>query len=151
MGDESETDSHIHPSSLRHHPSIPMQSRPIRSQIYLPVLRFGITDEDWGLVLLAGVLGYAVPFFLNIRIYQLPVELLGWLICMGVSILILNLIRRKQRPSWLQHTCQWYLRKRVQRRWWPDEFHPKWLRAKATSTQQENHREHGEHGERQRG
>lgn len=110
-----------------------MQPRPIRSQIYLPVLRFGITDEDWGMVLLAGVLGYALPFFLNVRIYQLPVELLGWLICMGVSILILNLIRRKQRPSWLQHTCQWYLRKRVQRRWRPDEFHPDWLRTQPSA------------------
>ena len=119
-----------------------MQARPIRSQIYLPVLRFGITDEDWGMVLLAGVLGYAVPFFLNLRVYHLPMELLGWLICMGVSILILNVIRRKQRPSWLQHTCQWYLRKRVQRRWLPDEFHSDWLRPKsteATSSQKENH------------
>jgi hypothetical protein len=43
------------PSSLKS-----MQPRPIRSQIYLPVLRFGITDEDWGIVLLAGVLGYAL-------------------------------------------------------------------------------------------
>ena len=106
-----------------------MQPRPIRSQIYLPVLRFGITDEDWGIVLLASMLGYAVPFFLNIRVYHLPMELLGWLITMGVSILTLNLIRRKQRPSWLKHTFQWYLRKRVQRRWLPDEFHPDWLRT----------------------
>lgn len=134
MRDESEKESLIHPSSLRPHPSIPMHPRPIRSQIYLPVLRFGITDEDWGLVLLAGVLGYAVPFFLNVRIYQLPVELLGWLICMGISILILNLVRRKQRPGWLQHTCQWYLRKRVQRRWLPDEFHPEWLRTQPSET-----------------
>lgn len=121
----------IPPSSLRipHSALTLMQPRPIRSQIYLPVLRFGITDEDWGLVLLAGVLGYAVPFFLNLRVYQLPVELLGWLICMGISILILNLVRRKQRPSWLQHTGQWYLRKRVQRRWRPDEFHSDWVRT----------------------
>jgi len=105
-----------------------MQTRPIRSQIYLPVLRFGITDEDWGIVLLASVLGYGVPFFFNLRVYHIPMELLGWLIAMGVSILILNLIRRKQRPSWLQHIFQWYLRKRVQRRWWPDEFHPDWFR-----------------------
>jgi hypothetical protein len=111
-----------------------MHPRPIRSQIYLPVLRFGITDEDWGIVLLAGVLGYAVPFFLNIKIYHLPMELLGWLICMGFSILILNLIRRKLRPSWLQHIFQWYLRKRIQRRWVPDEFHSDWLRTNPNET-----------------
>ena len=128
-----------------------MQYRPIRSQIYLPVLRFGITDEDWGIVLLASMLGYAVPFFLNIRVYHLPMELLGWLITMGVSILILNLIRRKQRPSWLKHTFQWYLRKRVQRRWLPDEFHPDWLRSQpqeATGIRKENHGEHQEHREK---
>lgn len=129
-----------------------MQPRPIRSQIYLPVLRFGITDEDWGIVLLASMLGYAVPFFLNIRVYHLPMELLGWLITMGVSILLLNLIRRKQRPSWLKHTFQWYLRKRVQRRWLPDEFHLDWLCAKPHETTSiPNHREHGGHGEKRRG
>ena len=124
-----------------------MQPRPIRSQIYLPVLRFGITDEDWGIVLLASMLGYAVPFFLNIRVYHLPMELLGWLITMGVSILILNLIRRKQRPSWLKHTFQWYLRKRVQRRWLPDEFHPDWLLTQepvVPSLHQETRRKHEE-------
>ncbi len=25
-----------------------MRPRPIRSQLYLPIFRFGITDEDWG-------------------------------------------------------------------------------------------------------
>lgn len=116
-----------------------MQSRPIRSQIYLPVLRFGITDEDWGFVLLASVLGYAVPFVLNVRIYHLPAELLGWLITMGVSILTLNLIRRKNRPGWLKHTMQFRLRGRIHRRWLSDEFHPEWLRAKQspTTSQQE--------------
>lgn len=107
-----------------------MQSRPIRSQIYLPVLRFGITDEDWGFVLLASVLGYAVPFIFNLRIYHLPAELLGWLITMGLSILILNLIRRNHRPGWLKHTVQWRMRGRVRRRWLPDEIHPAWLLVK---------------------
>lgn len=114
-----------------------MHPRPIRSQIYLPVLRFGITDEDWGIVLLASVLGYAVPFFFNLRVYHIPMELLGWLIAMGVSILILNLIRRKQRPSWLKHTFQGYLRKRIQRRWWPHEFHPDWLRPAPSEPEKE--------------
>ena len=134
MKDESDKDNPLHPSALIPHPYFAMQSRPIRSQIYLPVLRFGITDEDWGIVLLASVVGYAVPFFLNLRVYHLPLELLGWLITMGVSILILNLIRRKQRPSWLRHTFQWYLRKRTQRRWSPHEFHPDWLRTNPNET-----------------
>lgn len=60
-----------------------MQQRPIRSQLYLPVLRFGITDEDWGVVILASIAGYAIPFLLGWKIYSIPAELIGWLLLMG--------------------------------------------------------------------
>src|SRR5262245_31098974 len=75
-----------------------MQPRPVRSQLYLPVLRFGITDEDWGFVILASIVGYAVPFVLGLKLYQIPAELIGWIVMMGGSVLALNIIRRKSRP-----------------------------------------------------
>jgi len=53
-----------------------MQARPVRSQIYLPVLRFGITDEDWGIVIAAGILGYAIPFLFGMK-YVLQAKSLG--------------------------------------------------------------------------
>jgi hypothetical protein len=74
-----------------------MRQRPIRSQLYLPILRFGITDEDWGFVILAGVTGYAAPFALGLRFYHLPAELIGWVVTMGLSVLALNVIRMGQR------------------------------------------------------
>jgi hypothetical protein len=74
-----------------------MQQRPIRSQLYLPVLRFGITDEDWSVVILASIAGHAIPFLLGWKIYAIPAELIGWLLLMGLSVLTLNLIRRKSR------------------------------------------------------
>jgi hypothetical protein len=104
-----------------------MQARPIRSQIYLPVLRFGITDEDWGFVILASIAGYAVPFLLGWKYKQVPLELVGWLVLMGSSILALNLLRRHNRPAWLKHVLQAALAGRVQRRWLPREYSPAWL------------------------
>jgi hypothetical protein len=107
-----------------------MRQRPIRSQLYLPILRFGITDEDWGFVILAGVIGYAAPFAFRLEILHLPVELIGWLITMGLSVLALNLIRRKSRPGWLKHIIQSRLRGTTRRRLLPDEIdwrHKSWM------------------------
>ena len=109
-----------------------MRPRPIRSQLYLPILRFGITDEDWGFVILAGVIGYAAPFALRLEFFHLPAELIGWLVTMGLSVLALNVIRRKSRPGWLRHTIQSRLRGAVSRRWRPEETewrHKSWMRT----------------------
>lgn len=108
-----------------------MQARPVRSQIYLPVLRFGITDEDWGVVVLASILGYAVPFLLGWKINNIPLELVGWLVVMGVSIGVLNLIRRKNRPAWLRHVLQARLQGAVSRRRFHYERAAGWLKEKA--------------------
>jgi hypothetical protein len=106
-----------------------MQPRPIRSQLYLPILRFGITDEDWGFVILASVIGYAAPFALGLEVYHIPAELIGWVVMMGASVLALNLIRRKSRPGWLKHTLRSGLAGRVKHRWLPGEAAPDWLKT----------------------
>lgn len=105
-----------------------MQQRPIRSQLYLPVLRFGITDEDWGFVILASVAGYAIPFLLGWKIFRVPAELIGWLVMMGISVLLLNLMRRKNRAGWLKHSWQAWRCGRLSRRWSPDEMGGNWLK-----------------------
>lgn len=108
-----------------------MQARPVRSQIYLPVLRFGITDEDWGVVILASILGYAVPFLLGWKINNIPLELVGWLVVMGLSIGVLNLMRRKNRPAWLRHVLQARLQGAVRRRRFHHDRATDWLKQKA--------------------
>jgi hypothetical protein len=105
-----------------------MTPRPVRSQIYLPVLRFGITDEDWGFVILASILGYAIPFLLDLKFYNVPLELVGWAFTMGVSILVLNLIRRKSRPGWLKHVIQAAMQGNVCRRRMPGEVAGSWIK-----------------------
>ena len=106
-----------------------MQSRPMRSQIYLPVLRFGITDEDWGLVILASVLGYAIPFLFGLRAGGVPLEMIGWLVAMALSIVTLNLLRRKSRPLWLKHALRAKLQGRTNRRRLPGDPIQVWLKA----------------------
>lgn len=107
-----------------------MQSRPMRSQIYLPVLRFGITDEDWGLVILASVLGYAIPFLFGLKVGGVPLEMFGWLVMMALSIVTLNILRRKSRPSWLKHALQARLQWRMNRRRMPCDPVQVWLKTK---------------------
>jgi len=105
-----------------------MQPRSVRSQIYLPVLRFGITDEDWGIVIAAGILGYAIPFLFGMKIGNVPLEMVGWVVMAGLSIFIMNILRRKSRPYWLKHTLQARLMGSVSRGRLPDDGATAWLK-----------------------
>jgi hypothetical protein len=105
-----------------------MQQRPVRSQIYLPVLRFGITDEDWGFVIVASLLGYTVPLLFGLKYAGIPLELVGWLITMCSSVVTLNIIRRKSRPAWVRHLIQAKMQGPISRRILPSETAPDWLK-----------------------
>lgn len=105
-----------------------MQARPIRSQIYLPVLRFGITDEDWGFVIVAAILGYAIPFLFGMKIGSVPLEIVGWVVVAGVTIFFLNIIRRKSRPAWLRHIIRARMQGGISRRRLPDDAAQAWLK-----------------------
>lgn len=106
-----------------------MQARPIRSQIYLPVLRFGITDEDWGFVIAAAILGYAVPFLFGMKIGSIPLEIVSWIVATGLTTLSLNIIRRKSRPAWLRHVIQARLQGAVSHRRLPGNVGRAWLKS----------------------
>ncbi len=47
-----------------------MRARPIRSQIYLPVVRFGVTDADWKFVIFITLLCYSAPSGYNTRLWH---------------------------------------------------------------------------------
>jgi hypothetical protein len=101
----------------------------MRSQIYLPVLRFGLTDEDWGVVILASVAGYAIPFMFGMKLAGIPLEMVGWLVAMLISVGALNILRRKSRSCWLKHTLQSRLQGRVSRRRLPGDAMSQWLKT----------------------
>jgi hypothetical protein len=80
-----------------------MKLRPVRPNIYLPVVRFGVADSDWFTVLLISCAGYLVPVPLGITLLYVPLQMWTWLLVTAGSIAFFNYIRIGRRPHWLQH------------------------------------------------
>jgi hypothetical protein len=87
-----------------------MRARPIRSQIYLPVTRFGVVDADWKFVFITTFLCYTVPFMLDLRLLNVPVELWASLLVLVSSVAFFNYVRIGRKPLWLQHQISALLR-----------------------------------------
>lgn len=80
-----------------------MRRRPVRPNIYLPVVKFGVVSSDWKFVLLAVFIGYTAPFLLDLKLWGIPLELLMALAAAALSIAFFNYARIGRRPFWLQH------------------------------------------------
>jgi hypothetical protein len=80
-----------------------MRARPVRPNIYLPVVRFGVADSDWFSVLLISCAGYLAPVPFGITLLYVPLQMWTWLIATAGSIAFFNYIRIGKRPHWLQH------------------------------------------------
>src|SRR5437588_7423353 len=80
-----------------------MRSRPVRPNIYLPVVRFGVADSDWFTVLLISCAGYLLPVPFGITVLYVPLQMWTWLLATAGSIAFFNYIRIGRRPRWLQH------------------------------------------------
>ena len=80
-----------------------MRARPVRPNIYLPVVRFGVADSDWFSVLLISCAGYLAPVPFGITILYVPLQMWTWLIATAGSIAFFNYIRIGKQPRWLQH------------------------------------------------
>jgi len=80
-----------------------MRVRPVRPNIYLPVVRFGVADSDWFSVLLISCAGYLIPIPLGLTVLYVPLQMWTWLLATAGSIAFFNYIRIGRRPYWLQH------------------------------------------------
>jgi hypothetical protein len=80
-----------------------MRTRPIRPNIYLPVVKFGVVSSDWKFVLFAGFIGYTLPFLLDLKLWGAPLELITCISLAALSIAFFNWARTGRRPYWLQH------------------------------------------------
>jgi len=80
-----------------------MRVRPVRPNIYLPVVRFGVADSDWFTVLMISCAGYLAPVPFGITILYVPLQLWTWLLATAGSIAFFNYIRIGRKPFWLQH------------------------------------------------
>src|SRR5262252_4899566 len=109
----------------------PMRARPVRPNIYLPVVRFGVADSDWFSVLLISCAGYLVAIPLGITVLYVPLQMWTWLIVTAGSIAFFNYIRIGKRPYWLQHQMRAVVFHHRQCRAIPNgkkrPFKPNWL------------------------
>lgn len=80
-----------------------MRVRPVRPNIYLPVVRFGVADSDWFSVLLISCVGYLAPVPFGITLLYIPLQMWTWLLATAGSIAVFNYIRIGRKPYWLQH------------------------------------------------
>lgn len=80
-----------------------MRARPVRPNIYLPVVRFGVADSDWFSVLLISCAGYLAPVPFGFTVLYVPLQMWTWLLATAGSIAFFNYIRIGRRPHWLQH------------------------------------------------
>jgi len=78
-----------------------MRVRPVRPNIYLPVVRFGVADSDWFSVLLISCAGYLVPVPLGLTVFYVPLQMWTWLLATAGSIAFFNYIRIGRKPCWL--------------------------------------------------
>src|SRR6267142_233524 len=94
-----------------------MRARPIRARIYTPVVRFGVVSTDWKFILVATLAGYLIPFFLNLRVWRMPLFLWTGLLFALTSYAFFFFIRIGRKPYWFQHTlrslCESSVRRRV--------------------------------------
>ena len=80
-----------------------MRSRPVRPNMYLPVVRFGVADSDWFTVLLISCTGYLLPVPFGVTVLYVPLQMWTWLLVTAGSIAFFNYIRIGRKPRWLQH------------------------------------------------
>ena len=80
-----------------------MKLRPVRPNIYLPVVRFGVADSDWLSVLLISCASYLAPVPFGLTALYVPLQMWTWLLATAGSIAFFNYIRIGRRPYWLPH------------------------------------------------
>ena len=80
-----------------------MRVRPVRPNIYLPIVRFGVADSDWLSVLLISCVSYLAPVSFGITLLYIPLQMWTWLLATVGSIAFFNYVRIGRKPYWLQH------------------------------------------------
>ena len=123
-----------------------MKPRPVRPNIYLPVVRFGVADSDWFSVLMISCAGYLAPVPFGITVLYVPLQMWTWLLATVGSIAFFNYIRIGRKPYWLQHKVKALFLSQRQHRALPNGrnrgFHRPWIteaQADAGSSPKESH------------
>ena len=98
-----------------------MRSRPVRPNIYLPVVRFGVVVADWKYILSATLVGYLVPFFFRLRIGNVPLWFVTGVGAAALSYGFFRYTKVGRRSFWFQHSVSALIDGSVARRTLPDD------------------------------
>ena len=93
-----------------------MRVRPVRPNIYLPVLRFGVVVSDWKYILAVTLVGYLVPFFVRLKVGNVPLWFVTGLSAAALSYSFFRYTKVGRKPYWFQHSMRALLDGPVARR-----------------------------------
>ena len=80
-----------------------MRERPIRPRIWKPVTKYGIIDTDRKYVIGFTLVSFAIPFFLELSVFRIPLPLPMALFGLAASIIFFRFIRQGRRPHWFKN------------------------------------------------
>lgn len=83
-----------------------MRYRPVRPNIYLPVIRFGVVVADWKYILGATLGGYLIPFFFRLRIGVVPLWFVTAIGTAAVSYTFFRYTKVGRKSYWFQHSIR---------------------------------------------
>ena len=93
-----------------------MRFRPVRPNIYLPVIRFGVLVSDWKYILVATLVGYLVPFIFRLRIGFIPLWFVSGIGSAAFSYAFFHYTKVGRKPYWFQHSTRALLQGPIARR-----------------------------------
>lgn len=104
-----------------------MRARPIRSRIFLPVVRLGLVSDDWKWVGAIAFLGFFLPFLFwkyvsPVSFLRVPIHFWAGLIASAASYGFFFWIRAGRKPHWFQHSLRKLVESPVRRRTMPADW-----------------------------
>ena len=88
-----------------------MQPRPVRSRLFLPVIRLGLVSDDWKWVCAIAFVGFFGPFLYwrlisPVTLLRVPIFLWLGVLATAGSYGFFFWIRIGKKPRWFQHTLK---------------------------------------------
>lgn len=98
-----------------------MRVRPVRPNIYLPVVRFGVVISDWKYIFAVTLVGYLVPFFFRLKVGNVPLWFVTGLSAAALSYSFFRYTKVGRKSNWFQHSIRALLDGPVARRTLPSD------------------------------
>ncbi len=101
---------------------------PIRSVIFKPFLRLGLTDEDWGISIIGAV---AVFFILMLLDFQtaIPVPFISGIVMLAILAASFRYIRDGKPNRWLEHQLESFGRSKTKGTPVNQTYQSAWIRS----------------------